>query len=145
MIRLAELGWGRENPTLMLHATRDARAPFTDGPLLASLIPGARFAPLESNNLRALATEPAWIRWRDEMRSFLSATQVADPLFATLTPRERELVELIAQGCDNAQIGARLDLRDKTVRNHITSIFAKLEVENRGRAIVLARDAGFGR
>ena len=79
------------------------------------------------------------------MRAFLPAEPTADPLFATLTPRERELVELIAQGCDNAQIGARLDLREKTVRNHITSIFAKLQVENRSQAIVLARDAGFGK
>jgi DNA-binding CsgD family transcriptional regulator len=37
------------------------------------------------------------------------------------------------------------DLREKTVRNHITSIFAKLEVENRSQAIVLARKSGFGR
>jgi DNA-binding NarL/FixJ family response regulator len=132
-------------PTLVLHATRDARVPFAEGRLLASLIPGARFAPLESNNHLLLATEPAWNRWRDEVRSFLPAGEVADPLFATLTPRQRELVELIAQGCDNAQIGARLDVREKTVRNHITSIFAKLEVENRSRAIVLARDAGFGK
>jgi DNA-binding NarL/FixJ family response regulator len=85
--------------------------------------------------------EPSRVR----LGAFLPAAQVADPLFATLTPRERELVELIAQGCDNAQIGARLDVREKTVRNHITSIFAKLEVENRSRAIVLARDAGFGK
>ena len=66
-------------------------------------------------------------------------------VFAALTARERELVELIAQGRDNAQIAARLALSDKTVRNHITSIFAKLEVENRSQAIVLARDAGYGK
>jgi DNA-binding NarL/FixJ family response regulator len=65
-------------------------------------------------------------------------------LFSGLTPRESELVELIAQGLDNTQIAARLELSDKTVRNHITSIFAKLGVENRSRAIVLAREAGFG-
>jgi DNA-binding NarL/FixJ family response regulator len=62
-----------------------------------------------------------------------------------LTPRQGELVELIAQGLDNAQIAARLGLSEKTVRNHITSIFAKLEVESRSQAIVLARDAGFGK
>ena len=54
-------------------------------------------------------------------------------------------MELIAPG-----LGQRPDCRaprssDKTVRNHITSIFAKLEVENRSRTIVLARDAGFGK
>jgi DNA-binding NarL/FixJ family response regulator len=65
--------------------------------------------------------------------------------FPSLTPRETELVELIAQGLDNAQIAARLALSEKTVRNHITSVFAKLEVENRSQAIVRARDAGFGK
>ncbi|MNT49132.1 Response regulator protein VraR [compost metagenome] len=52
---------------------------------------------------------------------------------------------LIAQGRDNAQIAAYLGLCEKTVRNHITSIFSKLEVENRSQAIVLAREAGFDR
>ena len=62
---------------------------------------------------------------------------------ASLTRREREIVELIAGGRDNAQIAARLGLSEKTVRNHITSIFAKLEVESRAQAIVMARKAGF--
>ena len=55
------------------------------------------------------------------------------------------MLELIAQGRDNAQLAAALQLSEKTVRNHITSIFAKLEVENRPQAIVLARNAGLGR
>ena len=64
-------------------------------------------------------------------------------MFSSLTRREREIVELIAGGRDNAQIAARLGLSEKTVRNHITSIFAKLEVESRAQAIVMARKAGF--
>ncbi len=66
-------------------------------------------------------------------------------MFDALTGRERQLLELLAQGRDNAQIAAVLGLSEKTVRNHLTSVFAKLEVDNRGRAIVLARDSGFGR
>jgi pimeloyl-ACP methyl ester carboxylesterase/DNA-binding CsgD family transcriptional regulator len=133
-------------PTLVMHPTGDARVPFEEGRLLATLIPDARFVPLESRNHLLLEHEPAWGRWMDEMRAFLPATaETARKAFPTLTPRETELVELIAQGLDNAQIAARLTLSEKTVRNHITSIFAKLEVENRSRAIVLARDAGFGR
>jgi pimeloyl-ACP methyl ester carboxylesterase/DNA-binding CsgD family transcriptional regulator len=130
-------------PTLVLHASGDARVPFEESRLLAGLIPDARFVPLESENHLLLETEPAWLRWREEVRSFLSADAPADPAFATLTPRERDIVELIAGGRDNAQIAARLALSEKTVRNHITSIFAKLEVENRSQAIVLARKAGF--
>jgi pimeloyl-ACP methyl ester carboxylesterase/DNA-binding CsgD family transcriptional regulator len=130
-------------PTLVLHASGDARVPFEESRLLAGQIPDARFVPLESENHLLLDTEPAWLRWREEIRNFLSADVAIDPVFATLTPRERDIVELIAGGRDNAQIAARLALSEKTVRNHITSIFAKLEVENRSQAIVLARKAGF--
>jgi len=131
-------------PTLVLHAARDARVPFAEGRLLASGIPGARFVPLESDNHVLLEHEPAWQRFCEELRAFLPGGRTVDPSFAGLTPRERDLVELIAQGRDNAQIAAHLGLSEKTVRNHITSIFAKLEVENRAQAIVLARNRGFG-
>jgi pimeloyl-ACP methyl ester carboxylesterase/DNA-binding CsgD family transcriptional regulator len=133
-------------PTLVLHPVRDARVPFEEGRMIASLVPGARFVPLESANHILLEHEPAWRRWVDEVRAFLPAPAPASrKAFPTLTPREAELVELIAQGLDNAQIAARLGRSEKTIRNHITSIFAKLEVENRARAIVLARESGFGR
>ncbi len=131
-------------PTLVLHPDRDARVPFDEGRLFASLIPGARFVPLSSRNHILLEHEPAWTRWLEEVRAFLPARHTVS-VFSALTPRERELVELIARGLDNAQIAARLELSEKTVRNHITSIFSKLEVENRSQAIVRARDAGFGK
>jgi pimeloyl-ACP methyl ester carboxylesterase/DNA-binding CsgD family transcriptional regulator len=132
-------------PTIVFHSTRDVRVPFEEGRLMAGHIPDARFVPLESNNHLLLQTEPAWQRFTDELRSFLPTAAPENPVFASLTPRERELIELIAQGRDNAQIAAHFDLREKTVRNHITSIFAKLEVENRAQAIVMARRAGYGR
>lgn len=132
-------------PSLVLHADRDARVPFDEGRLLAGLIPGARFVPLVSANHILLEQEPAWARWVEEVRAFLPPARPADAAFAALTPREAELVEFIARGLDNAQIAARLSLSEKTVRNHITSIFSKLEVENRAQAIVRSRDAGFGK
>lgn len=131
-------------PTLVLHADRDARVPFDEGRLFASLIPGARFVPLESRNHILLEHEPAWQRWLEEVLSFLPAAEPTSGPFSLLTAREREIVELIAQGRDNAQIAARLALSEKTVRNNITNIFSKLQVENRSQAIVRARDAGFG-
>jgi pimeloyl-ACP methyl ester carboxylesterase/DNA-binding CsgD family transcriptional regulator len=135
-------------PTLVLHSTGDLRVPFAEGRLLAGRIAQARFVPLDSRNHLMLETEPAWRRWTEEVAQFMNAPSVvaASPnaRLAGLTPRERELLALIAQGRDNAQIGAVLGLSDKTVRNHITSIFAKLEVENRPQAIVLARSAGLG-
>ena len=132
-------------PTLVLHATGDLSVPFAEGRLIAGLIEQARFVPLDSPHHLMLEQDAAWARWTDEVREFLGGTTPTDdPLFAALTRRERELVELIAQGRDNAQLAAVLTLSDKTVRNHITSIFAKLEVENRAQAIVLARTAGYG-
>ena len=131
-------------PTLVLHSSRDARVPFDEGRLIAGLIPGARFVPLEGANHLLLDSEPSWRRWLEEVRAFLPTAPRVDQVFSALTPRERGLLELIAQGRDNAQIAATLGLSEKTVRNHITSIFAKLEVDNRARAIVLAREAGYG-
>ena len=64
---------------------------------------------------------------------------------SSLTAREREVLERLAQGLDNAQIAAHLGLSEKTVRNHLTHVFDKIGVENRGQAIVLAREAGLGK
>ena len=135
-------------PTLVLHATGDLRVPFSEGRLLASGIAQARFVPLDSRNHLMLEREPAWRRWTEEVAQFMGApSEPRTPgttRMAALTPRERELLELIAQGRDNAQIAAVLTLSEKTVRNHITNIFAKLEVESRAQAIVLARTSGLG-
>jgi len=131
-------------PTLVTQSKSDSRVPFDEGRFTASLIPGARFVPLESRNHVLLEHEPAWARWLAEVRAFLPAGAAGGKPFSQLTPRETELVDLIAQGLDNTEIAARLELNEKTVRNHITSIFAKLCVETRARAIVLAREAGFG-
>ena len=47
-------------PTLVFHCVRDAREPFDEGRLIATMIPGARFVPLESNNHLLLESEPGW-------------------------------------------------------------------------------------
>jgi pimeloyl-ACP methyl ester carboxylesterase/DNA-binding winged helix-turn-helix (wHTH) protein len=60
------------SPALVLHARGDAMIPFEFGRQLAALIPGARFAPLDSRNHVLLETEPAWSRFVDEVRAFLS-------------------------------------------------------------------------
>jgi DNA-binding CsgD family transcriptional regulator len=130
-------------PALVLHAAGDLRVPFSEGRFIAGQIPSAHFVPLESVHHLMLEQDAVWPIWLDEVRDFLGDASGEGP-WAALTPRERELLELIAQGRDNAQIAAVLQLREKTVRNHITSIFAKLDVENRPQAIVLARQAGFG-
>jgi len=64
--------------------------------------------------------------------------------FPQLSERERDVLDLIAQGLNNADIAARLVLSQKTVRNHVSNIFAKMQVADRAEAIVRARDAGLG-
>jgi pimeloyl-ACP methyl ester carboxylesterase/DNA-binding CsgD family transcriptional regulator len=133
-------------PTLVLHARGDRRVPFEEGRRLAGLIPGARLVTLETDNHVLLKAEPAFALFFQELHAFMPrAAPAAAGVFAPLTAREREVLELIAQGRDNAQIAARLGLSEKTVRNNITHIFDKLAVENRSQAIVLARDNGFGK
>ncbi len=63
-------------------------------------------------------------------------------LFPELTEREREVLTLIAQGYTNPAIAERLVLSPKTVRNHVSTIFSKLQVAGRAEAIIRARDAG---
>jgi DNA-binding NarL/FixJ family response regulator len=65
--------------------------------------------------------------------------------FPDLTPREREVLDLIAAGLSNTAIASRLGLAVKTVGNHISAIFAKLQVATRAEAIIRAREAGLGR
>jgi DNA-binding NarL/FixJ family response regulator len=76
--------------------------------------------------------------------TYLSRPPTEQVAFPELTPREREVLELIASGLGNASIGSRLGLATATVGNHITSIFAKLQVASRAEAIVRARSAGLG-
>jgi len=67
------------------------------------------------------------------------------PAFPELTEREHEILELIAQGHRNPAIAKQLVLSPNTVRNHVSSIFAKLQVADRAQAIIRAREAGLGR
>ncbi|KGN40059.1 response regulator [Knoellia aerolata] len=66
-------------------------------------------------------------------------------LFPELSNREREVLDLIASGVTNADIAKRLFLSPKTVRNHVSSVFTKLQVADRAQAILRAREAGLGR
>lgn len=65
-------------------------------------------------------------------------------LFPELTEREREILHLIAQGKSNPEIAVQLVLSPHTVRNYVSSIFTKLQVADRAKAIIRAREAGMG-
>lgn len=138
-------------PVLIVHPERDANVPIGEARLLASLIPHCRFVQLDTENHMPLADEPAWGKLVAEVRSFLAqpehrvATEQKCLPLGTLTPRERAVLEGIAEGLGNAEIAGSLRLAEKTVRNHVTRIFDKICVEHRYQAIVLAREAGLGR
>lgn len=137
-------------PTLVLHGRDDQVCPIAEGRFLAAGIPGAEFVELESRNHVLLESEPAWNRFKEAVLGFLGVAAGAgalgeDPAFAALSAREREILALIAEGLGNADIGERLDISEKTVRNHVSNLFDKLGVWTRAQAMVFARDRGFGR
>jgi DNA-binding NarL/FixJ family response regulator len=69
---------------------------------------------------------------------------LAPHAFPELTERERDVLELIAQGHNNPSIARQLSVSPKMVRNHVSNIFNKLQVADRAQAIVRAREAGLG-
>jgi DNA-binding NarL/FixJ family response regulator len=78
------------------------------------------------------------------MQRFFEAPPVTAALFPGLTPREHEVLDLVARGRSNTDISRVLGVSGKTVRNHVSNIFAKLQVVDRAQAIVRARSAGLG-
>ena len=131
-------------PCLVMNSRDNRRIPVEEGRLLATLLPDARFVSLPSANHFLREDEPAWRQFVQELRAFLPRTAAHDGRFGGLTARERELLEYLARGLDNHQIAAHVELSEKTVRNMVSSVLAKLGVESRSAAIVRARDAGFG-
>lgn len=78
------------------------------------------------------------------LNAYFAATGPATPPLPELTAREREILHLIATGVGNHAIAARLGLSEKTVRNNVSNVFAKLHVADRAAAVAKARDAGLG-
>jgi pimeloyl-ACP methyl ester carboxylesterase/DNA-binding CsgD family transcriptional regulator len=134
-------------PTLVLHARHDSVIPFEEGRKVAALIPEARFVPIESRNHLLLNTEPAWPEFVEVLEEFLATCSVEPQasLLDELTPREREVLEVMAHGSDNDEIARRLKISEKTVRNQVSIIFNKLGISSRAQAVVVARNAGLGR
>ena len=135
-------------PTLVLHARGDEVQPIEEGRLLAAGIPNAEFIELDSRNHVLLEHEPAWRRFCDAVLEFTgtpTAGPAEDPAFGALSGRERQILTLIAEGLSNAEIGERLAISEKTVRNHTSNVFDKLGVWTRAQAIVFARERRFVR
>jgi DNA-binding NarL/FixJ family response regulator len=80
------------------------------------------------------------------MISFFASSRQELPrdVFSDLTNRERAILELIARGEANTSTAERLSISLKTVRNHVSNIYSKLQVVDRSQAVIRARDAGLG-
>jgi DNA-binding CsgD family transcriptional regulator len=129
-------------PTLVLHSLREQMNPFESGRLLATGIPGARLVALDSDNHILLGDEPACPVFLDEVRRFLSPDGAAPASADGLSPREREVLVLVAAGRTNRQIGEELFMSEKTASVHVSRILAKLEVGTRGEAGAVAHRLG---
>jgi DNA-binding NarL/FixJ family response regulator len=123
-----------------------------DASVLAALRAGARGYLLKGAEgeetlraIRAVAAGQAILS--PEVVRFLMQTpgQAGGSPFPDLTPRELEVLTLLAHGLTNSAIAERLVLSPKTVRNHVSNVFAKLGVADRAAAIIRAREAGLGR
>ena len=135
-------------PTLVIHSRDDVVCPLAEGRLIAAGIPGAQFVELDSRNHILLEQEAAWERFQEVVLEFMGLEGSApgeDRAFRELSARERDILAAIAEGLSNAEIGERLAISGKTVRNHVSNVFDKIGVWTRAQAIVFARDRGFRR
>jgi pimeloyl-ACP methyl ester carboxylesterase/DNA-binding CsgD family transcriptional regulator len=144
-------------PTLVMHARDDAVVPFEEGRLLAALIPGSRFVPLEGTSHLLVPGGVAWERFFTELRGFLDQTQPAearggtagaggtprvgaDTGVASLSRREREVMRLVAEGRTNEELARALGISPRTVERHLSNVYAKLRIEGKAaRAAAAAR------
>jgi serine/threonine protein kinase/pimeloyl-ACP methyl ester carboxylesterase len=126
-------------PTLVLHGTGDMRVPFAEGRLVASLIPGARFVPIESRNHLILESEPGWPRFVGEVRSFLGIPLDAAEVSESRRHRIQALFDkaLDLSGGARAEFLARGCEGDPELRREVDALLAASE-----RIGVTARLAG---
>ena len=123
-----------------------------DGSVLAAMRAGARGYVLKGAGqedvlraIRSVAAGDAVFGAAVATRLLDHFSSPQDKAFPDLTDREREILELIAAGRSNQWIATELAVSVKTVRNHVSNVFAKLAVAGRAAAIVKARNAGMGR
>jgi DNA-binding CsgD family transcriptional regulator len=132
-------------PALVVNRRGDAAVPFERGRELASLLPGARFVPLDGD---------AHLPWTGQAGTmielilrFLDGDDPVAPSGVTngdsvLSPRERDVLRLVATGLNDAQIAESLVLSPHTVHRHVANIRTKLRQPTRGAAVAEAARRG---
>lgn len=123
-------------PTLVLHPKGDEMVRFEQGRRLASLIPQARFVPLEGRNHIPFPQEPAWAGFVAAVREFLGEAAASQPdAPATLTLRQLEVLRRIAFGESDKQIAKALQLSPRTVEMHAGNALQALGCRTRAEAV----------
>ncbi len=141
---------GADGPRVLILTTFDL-----DEHVYAALAAGASGFLLKDVKASALADAIRTVHRGDALlapavtRRLIGAFVAARPVLParghlpeTLTPREREVLTMIARGLSNAQIAATLVVSETTVKSHVGRIFAKLEVRDRAQAVIAAYEAG---
>jgi pimeloyl-ACP methyl ester carboxylesterase/DNA-binding CsgD family transcriptional regulator len=122
-------------PTLVFHPKGDEMVRFEQGRRLASLIPGARFVPLEGRNHIPFPHDPAWTGFVRETRGFLGTSSAAPGPQVQLTTRQQEVLRRIAFGESDKQIAQALRLSPRTVEMHAARALAALGCRTRAEAV----------
>lgn len=136
-------------PTLVIQIANEHVIDPGSVPGVASEIRGSEFVSIDSSNHVLLGDEPGWQQFKEAFARHVpgrepegSGASSSATKLRELSRRELEILTHLAQGLSNQQIGERLFISDKTVRNHITHVFEKLGVRTRAQAIVLVKEAG---
>lgn len=129
-------------PTLIFHARGDQLITFHQGRKLASLIPSARFVPIESDNHVPLAGEPCWDRITKEIRAFLGVTEMSSLPAYKLTARQTQVLQQVAVGQTDKQIAKQLNLSPRTVEMHVAASMRTLSSTTRAEAVHIATQQG---
>jgi DNA-binding NarL/FixJ family response regulator len=136
-------------PTLVIQIARDQIVDPRSAIGIAGEIPGSQFVSIDSCNHILIEDEPGWQEFKNVFTRHVpgGATPARRDAAALerigqLSTREQKILGEIAKGLNNREIATGLFISEKTVRNHITSIFDKLGVSSRAQAIVLAKEAG---
>jgi DNA-binding CsgD family transcriptional regulator len=137
-------------PTLVIQIARDQVVDPRSAPGIASEIPGSEFVSIDSGNHILVEDEPGWQEFKSIFSRHVPGAAAAPRRDAAagrgrieqLSKREQKILGEIAKGLNNREIASGLFISEKTVRNHITSIFDKLGVSSRAQAIVMAKESG---
>lgn len=123
----------------------NALAVGAEGYLLKDSAPGELLAAIRAVYEGGVTVSPAVARKLATGRSGLSQERSASAreIVGRLSRRERDVLRLIGEGCDNSDICERLFLGEQTVKNYVSLLYSKLDVERRSQAIRIAREAGF--